>query len=234
MSRARALALAVCALVGTAGAAAAQNSTGPDLRPGRLLVGVGGGWTGADALGGADAAVRQAATGTAAPPTSALFKTDSEIGAAPAAEAALTLAVTRAWAVEVRGSLARPTLTTTITADVEASGTFTATERLSEYVVDASAIYHLGRPRLGARTRLFVLAGGGYLRQLHEDNVLVDTGATWHVGAGARLWLRGGDRRQRDVGLTGEVRWMWRKDGIAFDDGVRSVPTASLRFFVRL
>jgi hypothetical protein len=198
------------------------------------MLSVGGGWTGADALGGADAVTRAPAVGAATPPPFVLFRTESELGAAPAAELALAVAVTRAWAVEVRGATARPTLTTTITGDAEASGTFTATERVSEYVVDASAIYHLGRPRPGNRTRFYVLGGGGYLRQLHADNVLAETGATWHAGAGARVWLRGGDGRRRDLGLTGDLRWTWRKNGISFDDSVRSVPTVSLRVFVRL
>lgn len=234
MNLLRVLGVLVLAIAWASGEAAAQGTSSPSLQPGRLIVSVGGGWTGAEALGGSGGVIRAPAVGSATPPPFVLFRTESELGAAPAAELALGVGVTRAWAIEVRGTTARPTLTTTITGDTEASGTFTATDRVSEYVVDASAIYHLGRPRLGSRTRLYVLGGGGYLRQLHADEVLAETGATWHVGVGARLWVRGGDGRRRDLGLTGDLRWAWRKNGITLEDSVRSVPTASLRVFVRL
>ena len=98
--------------------------------------------------------------------------------------------------------------------------------------MDASVLYHPGWGALGSRTRLYLLAGGGYLRQLHEDNVLVETGATGHAGGGARVWLAGGHGSGIEAGLTGDVRWTFRSDGIAFEDGVRSLPAVSLRAFV--
>jgi len=142
------------------------------------------------------------------------------------------MAVTRGWAVEVRGGLRRPTLTTTITSDAEAAGTFTTTEDVAEYVVDASLLYHPSWAGLGSRGQAYLLAGGGYLRQLHDNDALVDTGSTAHVGAGTRWWLAGGHGQGLDAGLTGDVRWVIRRDGITFDDGRRSLPAVSLRAFV--
>ncbi len=221
----------VAGLVATSGAASAQPAAGPSLWPGRVVVAIGGAWLGTDALGDVRAATRLTTLGTTSPPPATLFDTSSSLGGAPAVEGTITMAITPGWAIEVRGAMGHPTLTTTITNDVEASGTFTATERVAEYVVDASVLYHPGWGALGSRTRAFLLAGAGYLRQLHDDDVLVETGTSAHAGAGARVWLAGGQTPGFSAGLTGDVRWVFRRDGIAFEDQVRSLPAFSLRAF---
>lgn len=223
------------ALVLAAGPAMAQTARpAPALRPWRPLVSLGGVWVGADDVGERKATTRQAAIGTTTPAPSTLFATASTLGGAAAGELGVTVPVTPAWAVELRGSTGRPSLETTITGDVEGSGTFTASETISEYVVDASVVRHLPEVRLGAHAMPYVLGGGGYLRQLHDERTLVETGSTWHAGAGVRWWLRGGVGPARAVGATTEVRWVWRRDGITFDDSARSLPTVSLRVFVGL
>lgn len=222
--------LATAVVMLSAGAAAAQSVAA--LRPGHVVIGLGGGWVGADTLGTVRAATRASASGTTSPPAARLFDTSSRLGAAPAAEATVTVAVTPAWAVEVRGTLGRPTLTTTISNDVEANGTFTATSEVAEYTVDASVLYHPRWAAIGTRARGYLLAGGGYLRQLYDRDALVETGSTAHAGAGARWWLVGGRGRGLDAGLAGDVRWVFRRDGITFDDAVRSVPSIGVRAFV--
>lgn len=216
------------------GGTAWAQGPAPALPRGHVVVSLGSAWVASDHLGTARASTRQAATGIATPPAFTLFDTTSTLGGAAAVDLGVLVPVSRAWALEVRGSAARPVLTTTISRDVEAGGGATATETVSEYGVDASVLYQLSRPRFGARGRPYLLAGGGYLRQLHEDRVLVETGATAHVGAGVRWWFRGGSGRGRDLGLASEVRWIWRKDGITVSDDVRSMPAASLRIFLRL
>jgi hypothetical protein len=225
-----AAALAAAVVAGPAPVTAQPASAA--LRPGHVVLGVGGAWFGADDLGAVRADTRQTALGTTDPPPVALFHTRSQLDAAMALAGTVTIALTPGWAVEVRGSARSPSLTTTITDDVEASGTFTADEDIAEYVVDASVLYHPNWGAVGSRTRLYLLAGGGYLRQLHEDNALVETGATGHAGGGARVWLAGGHGSGIEAGLSGDVRWTFRSDGIAFDDGVRSLPAVSLSAFV--
>lgn len=210
----------------------AAQTPAASLRPGRIVVALGGAWIGGESLGAVRAETRAAAAGTTTPPPFALFTTTSRLDAAPAIDASLAVAVTRGWAVEVRGGVRRPTLTTTISDDTEAAGTFTASEEIAEYVVDASVLYHPAWGAIGSRTRGYLVAGGGYLRQLHEDRVLVETGATLHVGAGARLWLVGGRGPGVAAGLTSDLRWVVRRDGITFRDGARSLPAWSLRAFV--
>ncbi|MEP7117888.1 MAG: hypothetical protein ABI880_09910, partial [Acidobacteriota bacterium] len=211
--------------------AQAGAGAGPALRPWHPVLSIGAAWTGAQDLGRVTAEMRRAAVGVTAPSPFTLFTTESTLGSAVAGEFAVAVPVTAHWAVAVRGSAARPTLTTVISADAEAAPNTEASEQISDYAVDGSLIYQL--PRLGGRrARAYVLAGGGYVRQLHEDNVLVETGSAWHGGAGLRWWLRGADGRARAMGLTGEARWVWRSGGITFTDGTRSAPNAAVGVFV--
>ena len=230
--RAAGLATLVLLLAAVGEAAAQPESEPAALRPGHVVVGLGGAWVGADALGGVRVETRASALGTTTPPAFGLFNTDSRLGAAPAAEATVTMAITPGWAVEVRGALGRPTLTTTITDDTEATGTFRATSEIAEYAVDASVLYHPRWAAVGRNVRGYLLAGGGYLRQLYDRDALVETGSTVHAGTGARWWISGGHGPGVEAGLTGEVRWMFRRDGITFEDGTRSLPAIAVRAFV--
>lgn len=207
------------------------QDNGPALRRWRPVVGLSGTWLGAQELGRVEAVTRRASLGATSPAPAALFTTSSTLDGAAGGELTLTVPVSARWAVSVRGAAARPALTTAVSADAEGAPNAEATEQVSDYVVDAAVLYQL--PRLGgARARPYLTAGGGYLRQLHEDNALVETGRTWHGGAGLRWWLRGGDRGTRPIGLTGEVRWVWRTGGISFSDGARGAPAAAVGVFV--
>lgn len=220
-------------LVLAPGAAHAQGSAtvDPVLRPGRPVVSVAGTWMGAQALGRVDATTRRASIGATTPSPFALFSTDSTLGGAAGGEVAITVPVTRYWAVSVRGATARPTLTTAISADSEGAPNVEASEQVADYAVDVAVLYQL--PRVGGRrARPYLTVGGGYLRQLHEGNTLVETGRTWHGGAGLRWWLRGAHRGRWPVGLSGEVRWVRRTGGITFSDGAGSAPAAAVGIFV--
>lgn len=209
--------------------APASASAVPALRPWRPVLALGGGWLGAQSLGRVEAVTRGAVVGSTAP-AFRLFTTESTLQASPFGEVTLSLPLTRALAVSVRGAAGRPTLSTAISGDAEGAPAATVTETIADYTVDLSLAYQL--PRWGGRrARPYVTAGGGYLRQLHDDNALVETGRTWHGGAGLRWWLRGGGAGTRPVGLTGELRWVWRRDAIAFASGARSAPAAAVSLF---
>jgi hypothetical protein len=83
------------ALFAAAGPASAQAEPPPALRPGHLVVGVGGSWVGADQLGSVRAETRASAVGTTSPPPSTFFDTSSRLDGAPAADVTLTMAATR-------------------------------------------------------------------------------------------------------------------------------------------
>jgi hypothetical protein len=183
-------------------------------------------------IGNVDADLRRNATG--APPNVPLFRTESEIGGATAVDIRAAVAITRLLAVEVGGMISQPQLRVRIAADTEATGESFATERLSQYTVDVSGVLLLPDVGLGRRARLYALAGAGYLRQLHEGRIDVDTGSTIHAGAGGQYWFRGGDGRQRPLGLRGEVRLVHRNGGIDYEDRSRNYPTLSALLFLGL
>lgn len=213
-------------------ALAGAQSVTPDWRPGHLVVSLGGGWIGADGLGDVTAASRAAAVGTTSPAAFNLFKTESTLGGAPRAELGLGVAVTPALAVEAFGTLARPTLETRISGDLEGGADTTASDRVDEYTVGGRLTYEIARVTWARRARPYVAAGGAYLRQLHQDRVLVETGQMWTASGGVRLFLRGGGpRRARPLGLATELGWAWRTGGISFRSGARSMPTAQVRLF---
>lgn len=233
MRRAAVMGLAlVCAVAASVRPVSAQSAS-PAWRPWHPVLSIGGGWAGADALGTVTAETRATGTGTLTPSPFTLFQTTSTIESGPRAELALALPLTPTLAVEIVGTRARPTLTTAISRDAEAAPAATASEQIDDYTVGARLLYELSRWSLGGRARPFLAAGGAYLRQLHEDQVLVETGQVWTAGAGLRVWLLGA-RQGRSLGVTTEVGWAWRTGGITFTDGARGVPTASIRLFAGL
>lgn len=230
MMRLGALGIVVTSVLLLAQPAAAQPAP---WRPWRPVISIGGAWTGQEALGTVRAETRATGLGTLTPPGFPLFTAESTLEAAPRAELAVALPVTRTLLVEVLGTVARPTLSTAVSRDAEGAPATTVTEDVDDYTVGARLLYDVPRLSIGHRARPYLLAGGAYLRQLHEDQVLVETGQAWTAGAGLRVWLAGA-RQGRSLGLTTELAWLWRTGGITFTDGARGVPSIALRLFAGL
>ena len=209
----------------------AQGQDGPALRPGHVYVAGGLLVTGGYDVGTQTATLRGNAIGTLTPPPYTLFTADGSIGSAAGADLRAGVAITRALAVEVSGQFSWPHLGVAIANDPEAGAQTLDGEPLTQYVVDVSATWQLSRLRLGRQGRPFVEGGAGYLRQLHEERVLVETGSTYHAGGGLRYWLRGGDGRRHDLGVRADLRYVWRTGGLAFEDGTRGFPAASVLAF---
>ena len=87
---------------------------------------------------------------------------------------------------------------------------------------------------MGTRLAPFVSGGVSFLRQLHEDRTLAETGHVYHAGGGARYFLRGGRASGRALGLRGDARVNFRRNGIDFDNTMRTYSTFSLSAFVGL
>lgn len=114
--------------------------------------------------------------------------------------------------VDVEGgvSVARPDVTSALTADAEGAASLVAVERTAQYVLEAGAIVRPWGGGLRERTVPFLAAGVGYVRQLHEGRVLVDDGTVLYAGGGVRHRLA--------APASGLVRTVW----LRFDARLRA------------
>lgn len=150
----------------------------------------------------------------------ALFVAASEIGPGAGAEARLAFYLTPRVAIEAGGLFARHQVSTRLTSDAEGLPDVTAVEDLSEYVIDGAVVVHL-RPY--GRLVPFIRAGAGYLRQLHENQTLVETGTAYHAGGGVSYWLSSGRRGFfKGWGLRGDARLLIRDGGFNLGDEMRA------------
>ena len=80
----------------------------------------------------------------------------------------------------------------------------------------------------------FAMAGGGYLRQLHEEATLIETGRFVQFGGGVTYLLVSTPHlRMKSIGARGDVRAFIRSKGIAFDGGSHAAPALGVSAFVR-
>jgi hypothetical protein len=198
----------------------------------QVTLSAGAGWAGGHPVGSATATLRTNAPGPAPPPFT-LFAVDMRMTPAPVGEARVGVAVTRRLTVEASAAFARRRLALAISGDPEAPAQALAGESVQHYQFDAGVVWHLPIRR-AHRVMPLVTAGGGYLRQLHQDRTLVRTGQVYYAGGGARYWLRGGPDAARAVGLRGDLRVHVKRRGIEFEDRARMYPTLSLHLFVGL
>jgi hypothetical protein len=190
------------------------------------------GWSGGYDVGGSAAQLRTNAPGSPTPPFT-LFDVDSRISPSPGGEVRVGVALPRDITLEGGVLFARRHLAFRISADRETMAQQLDGETLQHYVFDAGVLWE---PPLLRATRVRVFAGGGagYLRQLHQDRTLVETGEIYYAGGGARYWLRGRPNASRAMGLRGDVRFNLRRNGIDFDNRLRMYPTVSVLMFLRL
>lgn len=214
------------------GSAHAQSSESPAPRAHHVTVSAGGLWSGAYSIGDSSATLRTSAPG-ATPPPFTLFATESTINQATGLLVHAGFALTRSITIEGGGSFSRPSLSTQISQDAEQATAAVESEPLQQYVFDAGAIWYLP-VHLGSRARLFAAGGGGYLRQLHQERTLVETGRIYYAGTGVDIWLHGGHGPTRAIGLRSDLRANWRQDGIEFGGKTRVFPTVTVVLFVGL
>jgi opacity protein-like surface antigen len=195
---------------------------------------IGGGllWSAGHDTGVSTADLRSNATGTAVPPFT-WFQADSRLGAAPGFEGRVGVDVTPSFTIEGGASYARPRLSFAISRDAESTSQEYEGASLHQYVFDGAVLWRLPMER-SPRVRPFVVGGVGYLRQLHEERTLVESGQLYFAGGGARFWLRGSATSSRSLGLRTDVRVNIRRRGADFENAVRVYPTVSALFFVGL
>jgi len=209
-------------------AARAQSPAAP--QPGRFEVAVGSLWTGHQALGSSDAN-ETTSTGSSLK----LFSTSSDLASAAGLEGRVGVRLRRSLEAEVDASYAKPPLRVAISNDFESSAPVTATETIQQFTIGAGVVWYLPyRPRRGTRVAPFAIAGGGYLRQLHESAILVQTGRFYQFGGGVKYLLASRPTRPlKGVGVRLDVRAIVRSKGIAFDAGQHTSPALGASLFVR-
>ena len=223
--------LFVAAVAVTAGGVAAAQE-GPLLRTHHVTLGAGVLWSGGYDVGDATAQLRGNGTGSTAPAFN-WFTANSRVTAATAPEVHIGFALTPRVAIDGVVSYARPRIAVKIAGDAEAPAQELAGEKIEQYEIGAAVSWQL--PIASARRFApFVSAGGAYLRQLHEDRALAETGRIYYAGGGARYWLRGGHGASTAAGMRVDARVNLRKDGIDFENKMRAYPTLTLSLFVGL
>lgn len=221
---------AVAMVLASTGTAAAQGEA-PALRSHHLTLSGGMIWTGGYSIGSATAELRGNAVGSSPPPFT-LFHSESSFDAVVGVDGRIGFAVTPGLTIEAGVSFQRPGITTELSQDPETDSVTLEAERIHQYVFDAAVMWQMPRARIGARARPFVIAGGGYLRQLYDERTVVEAGSVYYAGAGLRYWLRGGDGQARSIGLRADGRAMWRVKGVDFEDRTRVAPVLTLHMFV--
>jgi hypothetical protein len=214
--------LVVLCLASTTRGAAAQGV----LESGRLEISGGAAWLGTQTFGSANAAETTPSGGAFS-----LFTTSSELGSAAAFDARVGVRIAGTLVLEADATYARPELRVTIANDVESAPSITAVERLQQYMIGGGATWYVpGRSRIVP----FVAGGGGYLRQLHDRALLVETGTYYHVGGGVLYLLSSHpDNWLKASGIRVDVRAVILNDGVAFDGGRHAAPAVAGSFFVR-
>ena len=204
----------------------------PALRAHHFTLGGGAVWSGGYDIGERTAQLRGNAAGAEAPPFT-LFTSDSRNTPAASPELRVGFAVTRLVALEFGLTMSQPHVEVAIAGDAEAPRQLLSGEKLEQYLFGGNVTWQLP---LEINKRLAPFASGGvaFLRQLHEDRTLAETGQIYHAGGGARYFLKGGYGTDRLFGLRGEARVNLRRNGIDFENKMRIYPTLSLSVFIGL
>lgn len=225
----RAVSAAIAIVVFAALPSFAQEA--PALQPHRVTVNAGVMWSGTYDVGNATARLRGNGAGSSTAPF-ALFTADSRLSTAMAPEFRVGFAVTRRLAIEGGASFTRPRIGIAISGDAEAPAQELIGEKLDQYQIDGRVTWQL--PMHAGRLAPFASIGAGYLRQLHEDRALAETGRIYYAGGGARYWLRGGRGTSTAVGVRADARVNVRQGGIDFENRMRTYPTVTLSMFIGL
>jgi hypothetical protein len=209
------------------GAAALLAPRGAAAQP-RLDVTVSGAWWDGYDLGGQRAEITGPQAPTGLPVT--LFASDAAIRSGPGAEVRLGWRVFRRIYAEATGGLGVNTIEARVHDDIEQAPAITVTSSLTQVTIEGGALVEVLTLRLPAGNLVpFVDGGGGYLRQIHEDRLLIETGRTFYVGGGMK-WhssaIEPSGLVQRLV-LRGDVRFVSRTGGVDIGDERRHYITVS-------
>lgn len=189
---------------------------------GTFEIGAGGVW-----IGGYDAGSTQATLtrpGRATPLT--LFAIAGEMRATPGAHAHLGLFLSSRVSIEAAFQYSRPILRARVTSDFESAPDTDVDGVVVTYLGRGSLLYHFGDGRFVP----FVSGGGGYLRQIDDENADLVTAAEIHAGGGVKYWFGSSGRR---LGLRFDAGVSARNKSVAFEQKRRMIPAAGAGILVQ-
>jgi hypothetical protein len=201
------------------------QSYSPAPHPGWLEIGGGAVWTAGYDAGRATAT--ESPNSSTGAPALTLFTTRARVPAVAGIEARAALFPGDRFSVEAAFQFSRPTLRVRLDDDFENAERQDAVGGLSSYVVAGSVLYHFGSGRIVP----FVIGGGGYIRQLDEDNAGVLTGNEVHAGGGVKLWF--GARGYHRIGLRVDAQASARSRSAAFEQKRRVLPVVGAGLIYR-
>ena len=162
-----------------------------------------------------------------------VFQTASSLDASPGLVVTVGARLSRRLAIESALSMNRTQLSVAISNDVEGVPNLTASEPVTQYLVEGGIRVAMPRRHRGA-FEPFLAAGGGYLRQLNEGQTLINTGSSIYAGGGAHYWLRRGGRGWiESSGIRIDARVSVLNGGVAIDGGRHAAPVAGVGLFFR-
>jgi hypothetical protein len=214
-------AVIVCVPARSAAQPAASRAVAP-----RFIVSAGVTLEAGYPIGDRSAELRRNSPGVPSPLT--LFRAESTFARAAGFDGRLGVSLGRRFVVEVGAGFAKPEIAVAISQEREGDASALVTETLSQYKVDVSGLFEIGPARSTSRIRPYLIGGAGYLRQLHEGRLVLESGRTVHAGGGVRYWLRPYAARRLALGVRGEARYVRRSAGIDFADKSRGYGALSL------
>jgi hypothetical protein len=165
--------------------------------------------------------------------TSTLFTTTSELAGAVGIDGRAGIRVSRSWSVEAEASYLKPQLRIAVSGDTEGAAAVTAAETIEQFTIGGNVVWRLPGRRWSPRFAPFAIAGGGYMRQLHEAETLVESGRFYRFGGGVSAMLVANRLRTKGAGIRADLRGLIRSKGVAFDAGSRLSPDAGASLFLR-
>jgi hypothetical protein len=154
-----------------------------------------------------------------------LFTTAAEMKARPGAAARISVFLSNRAAVEGGLRFSQPTVMYRLSGDAEEATDLTAEETLTRYVFTGSLVVHLREMSPGVSAVPFLAIGAGYVRDLHEQNELLETGREFHGLIGFKYWFNAVAPSR--FGLRGEAGVSMTDGGFDFSDKSRVVPVVS-------
>jgi len=138
---------------------------------------------------------------------------------------------------EATGGLGVNDVEARISGDIEQAPALTVSSTLAQITIEGGGLVELPSLSVASGKLVpFVVGGGGYLRQVHEDRVLVETGRTIYAGGGVK-W-RSTAARPRGLAerliVRADARLVSRSGGVDIDDTRHNYITVSAGVGVRL